>query len=668
MAVTIVDNRVIVDDADTVTGWTPADGNNPTRAEGTGSVAAAYNIATGTIYFTPGTPLDLDGDLLYVQSYTNALQNGWKEATLSDSSHMLYMNDGTNELALAQAGSDRDVFKHLKGQVQFQSFLIDLDYLATKNTNGEVLAIAGSVASFVKTSVNDVGGRYVTLSKALGGGDNCFCDIIRVDEVDSDGNTTTSTSGLSIYGGGVGTEGTFAEIVLEDESVAADKGHGVIREYTAGAYGAQGIFKFGTTNTLGNAYFQDSDFVLTFENRDVNNDKFAVYVFGNATNTNSFQLTNGTISSAGPGVTFDMSSDNIDTLELIGISVLNTLNAISFPTDTITNSQTHEVTNCTFLNTGTITPGTVPFDDNTITNSNATTNALSITNNISALRTTISGYEGTAGTGALFWNVNEDPDGNLNNSSFTKGTAATHAIHFGSSSPATMTLRGIDFSGYNAADGNNDSTLYFADTGSDRTWTVNAVGCTGNISFRKERAGDTVNIVADPVTILVTATDADLGTPVQNARVLVWVTSTVSGFPYQASISITGSGTTATVTHTAHGLSSNDNVRIEDAVEDVYNGAYQITVTGVNTYTYTTNETIAVSPATGSPTSTFAFINGLTDINGEISDSRVVGANQPVNYRVRKYNASPYYRQAAGSRTVDSTLGLSVGASLISDE
>ena len=62
-----------------------------------------------------------------------------------------------------------------------------------------------------------------------------------------------------------------------------------------------------------------------------------------------------------------------------------------------------------------------------------------------------------------------------------------------------MTLTGIDFSGYNAVDQNTDSALYFPDTGSDVTWTVNLSGCSGDITYYKARSGDTVSIVADQV-------------------------------------------------------------------------------------------------------------------------------------------------------------------------
>ncbi len=51
--------------------------------------------------------------------------------------------------------------------------------------------------------------------------------------------------------------------------------------------------------------------------------------------------------------------------------------------------------------------------------------------------------------------------------------------------------------------------------------------------------------------------------------------------------SITRVGTTATLTtNTVHGLTSGDNVIISGAVDTLYNGNFQITVTGVNTFTY----------------------------------------------------------------------------------
>jgi hypothetical protein len=520
MAVTTVDRRTLINDADSLTDWTGPDTlvTSP-RAEGSYSVGNEVGPASGQtpFYYTPAAALDLDGHLLYIRSHTNAIQNGWKEATLSDSSHGMYLYDGTNELFLLEAGNDRDVFKHAKTEVAFQSFLIDLDYLATKDSNGEIEEIAGSVSGFVETSVDRVGSVFHTESKALGGGQNCFVDIMRYDQTDTSGDSTTSNSGIFIYGGTSSDPGTLAEVVADDESIAADKGYGVIREYTAGSYGCQGILKFGTTNAVADAYFEDTDFILTFENRDVNDDKLKIFVFGNSTDTNSFVLSNGSIASAGPGVELDWDSTNIDLLDINNVLFKDLKRVINLPTDS-SSSLIHSVENSTFDNCGKISPGTVDFDNNAVINSASTDEAIAITNAITALNMVISGYEGTADTSALNWNVNTDPDGYLDGASFTKGTAATHAIEFGTSVPATMTLRNMDFSGYNASDSQNDSTFYFADTGG--TITVNLIGCTGNFTYKS--AGATISLVVAPKTLTINVQDKD-NQPILNAQCSIYL-------------------------------------------------------------------------------------------------------------------------------------------------
>lgn len=66
--------------------------------------------------------------------------------------------------------------------------------------------------------------------------------------------------------------------------------------------------------------------------------------------------------------------------------------------------------------------------------------------------------------------------------------------------------------------------------------------------------------------------------------------------------SITRSSSTATVTTTDdHGLSSNQWVKIEGAAETEYNGIFQVTVTGLDTFTYTVSGSPA-TPATGTIT------------------------------------------------------------------
>ena len=272
---------------------------------------------------------------------------------------------------------------------------------------------------------------------------------------------------------------------------------------------------------------------------------------------------------------------------------------------------------------------------------------------------------GAANTSSLVWDVNQDPDGELDNMVFdsTDSTNAVHAIEFGTNVPATMTLRGCTFTGFSATQDVNDSTFHFKDTAG--TITLNLVNCTGNAGYRTD--GATINIVQDPVTTTVTAIETD-GTELQNVLVLLEASNGTGDLPYQDVVTITQTSGTATVSHTGHGLSTNQYVVIRGATQEGYNRRAQITVTDANTYTYSVPSGTA-SPATGSPVSTGALVYGFTDVNGEVSDTRTLSTNQPVSGWAR-LGTTPgsLYKTALLSGTVSNTTGGSFTALMISDE
>jgi hypothetical protein len=131
----------------------------------------------------------------------------------------------------------------------------------------------------------------------------------------------------------------------------------------------------------------------------------------------------------------------------------------------------------------------------------------------------ISGYEGTANTSAMLYNVAADPDGELNGMNFEKGIAATHSIEFGTTSPLTMTLRNCDFVGYNAANNVNDSMFHIKRT--TGTVTINLVGCSTDTAFSYRTDGALVVFVIDPVTTLIKVVDATSKANLLGARVLI---------------------------------------------------------------------------------------------------------------------------------------------------
>lgn len=138
------------------------------------------------------------------------------------------------------------------------------------------------------------------------------------------------------------------------------------------------------------------------------------------------------------------------------------------------------------------------------------------------------------------------------------------------------------------------------------------------------------------------------------------------GFPYRESVSITQSAGTATVTHTDHGLATNDYVVIRGAQPDGYNKQAQITVTGANSYTYSVDSGLS-SPATGSPVSSYAPISGTTNASGQIQSSKTWPAAQSLVGWARKTSASPYYKTAPIS-VADASSGSSTTALMILDE
>jgi len=470
MTLIIGDNRTTLDQGDQVTNFNIGTRNIVDYAEGDASISLAVNTATGQIFWT-GTGLNLataGNELVYVWTSNTATQNPWQSGV--DSSHALWLSDGTNELALMNSGSDREVFQHSITQVQFQCMLIDVDYLATKFANSEIWVASGSYTSFDDTSVSEIGAYYVTLSKALAGGYNCFVDIIRY-----------GTGGLDIYGGESTDPGTLLELATGDRSKADGAAHGIFREYTANTYGCQGSLNFGTTAATDDAYFEDIGASITYEDRDVGDDKFKLVVQGNSTDTNSFILADTLISSARPGVETDMSSANIDVLDLDGVVFRSLVNPVSFPTDTST-SLIHSVINSTFDGCGQIDPGTVTFQNITISNSTA------------------------GATGALLLD-SDDSDTWLNVTLNSGGSG--HGIHI--TSTGTYNFYGIVALGY-GANGTADATIHNESGG---LVTIDANNSSGLTYFNSTGSSTVVN---NSVDLDIAVVDSD-GDPIAGARV-----------------------------------------------------------------------------------------------------------------------------------------------------
>jgi len=180
--------------------------------------------------------------------------------------------------------------------------------------------------------------------------------------------------------------------------------------------------------------------------------------------------------------------------------------------------------------------------------------------------------------------------------------------------------------------------------------------------------GGTFSIVAGSVTTSIHVDD-NTGTALASARVLVRAAAG-GPEPHDASVTITRSGTVATVAHTTHGFSVGDKVQIKgitDKTED--NIIHTIaTVPGANSYTYTTTDSGSTS-YTGTILATAVYIDGVTNGSGDISDSRVFASNQPIDGYIRKSSASPRFKSfnLAGN-TINSSTGLTINVRMVLDE
>lgn len=430
MAVTIIDRRTIVDEADTTTGWTNVGFGTTTSdiAEETAAVAEAINIGNQGMYFTFTPSVDLSNTLVYVYSFNNALQDAW-DATIPPNG--LFLGDGTNEIAFHQAGQNRRVFNHFDGPTNWQCLLLDGAQASTQNSAGLTFAEAGNFASLNLGAITQIGAYHKTNSKALGGGYNVACDIIRY------GN-----DGIYVTGGGVGTEASASEIAAADRSTANQAAHGIFRELNPSSFGAQGPLTFGVASAPSASYFKDEGRSIIYEDRFVSDGKYFFNVEGNSGTTNLFELRNSTVGTAGPNLSISCSSD-IDTLVFNGCSFINLRNTIHFPTDTIS-AATHSITNCSFTNQREIYPGTTNF-----------------TNNI------ISDYSGSlSGSVVITSNSNVSNWGDLTFNSLGTG----HALYV--ESTGSYNLDNFKYSGYATTDGSTGNEVLYNNSGGPVTASV----------------------------------------------------------------------------------------------------------------------------------------------------------------------------------------------------
>lgn len=626
------DNRSILHENDAVTGWTA------TKAPSVFTTAPSPVEATGSLGYNVSNTSQDSYITITSDDWTNGTVFVWMRPfgtmdTTVNGGVGIQVGDGTNRIAYHVGGSDTSAFKHESGPIEWACYVLDLGNKPTNFT-----ALAGSEASLSEAAITQVGIYFTTISKSVGNVENCFVDIMRWanpgEAVVMQGGTTSGAAG----------NGEEASVV--DRSTADQAAYGVIRELATGVYGIQSSLTVGNSASASDQYWEETNVTYAWEDRGfsaTNYYRFAIIGSSTATNCEaSFNACTFSVPVAA-GASFDGNGADMTVVTMIGCTFIGFDNGIETSDDT-----GDSWINCTY-----IANDQVVFNGCDMSGSN------------------FSEYTGAANTSALQYNLNVDPDGELDDCTFAK-TAATahHAIEFGTAiaDAASFTLRGCDFgTGFSATEDGSvgDETFHFLDT--TGTITLNLVGCTGNFGYRTE--GVAVTIVADPATTLITASEAD-GTLIQNVRVFLETGDSGggSGFPYQAATSsLTQAAGTATLTASAvHGLITGDKVVVRGAGEEPYNSIVTVTVTSTTVFTYTVDSG-ATSPAGGTPIFSYVPIQGLTDVNGEISSARVWPTAQSLTGWARKSSTSPFFKQTAISIT-DAAGGTDLLVALQPDE
>ena len=431
------------------------------------------------------------------------------------------------------------------------------------------------------------------------------------------------------YGTSVDGYGTFSGIATENDNTTNRWG---LLQTEGTGYLWKGLLSFG--NATNACQFVDSNRNITVDNTPRTNSTFNKINITNAssivtwTNVNFIALLSSQLSRGD----FEMIDNAAVTLTGCSFTDLNTF---------IFNSNA-TITDTTFRRCGQITSGGATFSGCRVTSS---------TSAVSVAASSPSDIED-------FTDCTFVSDG------------GNHAIDLGTVSSSISYNWNNTLTGYAASDGSSGNEALKVSVASGQTLTINVGTGYSSPSIYNTGSGS-VSVVSGQVTATITVKDLSTGLPILGANVLVWVTgSPPANYFYQASVSITGSGTTATVTQSSHGLTTGDYVIIEGVTnDDDYNGVFQVTVSDTSTYTYTTSETLGVSPATGTPIATFALISGTTDSNGEVSDTRSLSNDaMTISGWARKSSASPYYQQGVISGTVSNATGFSTTVQLARDE
>lgn len=612
--VTFVGTKAV--DAEATGGWNTGSLDNDIFVEGSGSIGAKTSNSLGRFYdlTVAGGPYN------FTTTHAGYHIYAWMASLTPTDSHRIIVAD---DLATDSIG-EWDVGPAAGYTLGFANYVInpaaDFSRIVQAGTAG--WTTTGNPGQL--TGVDGFGGALNQTTTVMGNFNNALVDAISVGL----GYRITNGDGAS-------ADATFADFITFENTTS--NRFGALRSQ-AGVLFPLGKLYIGAASGATNTEFTDSGFVLQWPDANVASNLYAL-ITEVGTGTTTTNLSTGRLASEADPVFLNFTSG---TTNLTNVNANTKGGGIWLGANTTWNGGT--LTQCGQIVNNSGTPA---FTNIRIVDSLG----------IGPLSNDASAATILSATGFDDWaDITFDGAG-------LGGTSQDAAIEVDIPGAGPFTINLDNFKFVNRVSGSVD--MHFL-ANSNADYTVNVLNGGDTPTFTNDGTG-TVTIVANPVAHTVTVVDED-NAAIAGARVFTWPTDNSGPIPYQESVtSITRSGSTATVTHTAHGLVTSQYVWIVGANEAEYNGVFQVTVTGVNTYTYTVSGTPA-TPATGTITATGVIINGTTNGSGVISYTRAYSANQTVQGRVREGTGAPFYKPNNYTSTITTTAGSSVTVTLQNDQ
>lgn len=608
-----IDNRTLLNNASSQAGWIGDDSASTTTAagdfyEGGSSLSTQLSNSLEHMYTTNiGGTRNMSNASVWFLSKDNL------QETKANGGGQIVLFDGTDRIGFYCNGNDSP---GLSLPSYYNCLKLDVTNRAVLGNN----AYAGSAANLTTTNITGVGYGTIHASKANGAIDNVWMDASYF--------LLNTDYALTINGGTVGTPETWADVAADD----VINGWGMVANLQGSKYDINGSWEWGDTGNA-NSFFVDNNFQTYIDARDMGTGNFIVRTVA-GTGTNVLDLSSGLFQNLGTPSVWDLSDTGMNELKFTGITWTD-VGSIVFPVQSIGN---RFLNGCIFNNCGQITPSTMDMDNVTF---NGSSNA----------------------NGAIL--LDEGTSSNMSGLTFNSdGTGHAIELNPTGAGPFTYTFDNWRFNDY----ANN------AGTAANRAIRYNPVTPTANATINIINGGDTPSFVdigsgtltiLNTVTVSVTAQEAD-GTPITPARVRLEA-APGGDLPSDEPVTITTSGTTATVTHTAHGRSTGEFIIIRGANESELTGREQITVIDADTYTYQITS-IGGASGTGTILATYSILSDDTDVDGLVEDTGFsFSAVQPIRGVIRKSTASPFFQSAPISGAITSG-GFNVTVTMSPDE